>query len=454
MNNWNISRRTFLRGAAGAAVSLPLLEVMQSTSTLAAAKEVPPIRLGCLYMPNGVPFPAWKPESSGGRVTRMNKWMESLDPYRDDLTFITGLQSVTEGSHPGAGATWLVRPCPEGDRISRAKNVGSASMDQIVARTIGDNTPFASLELIAKPEGSFSKDKLRNNISWRNATTPVPRETEPRAIFDRLTRAGPESKTGQQGSSQRRSILDAVLEDARSLRRRISDSDQHRVDEYLDAVRGIEKRVARLADASRQSAREKSAVFPRPAEPTPEDHGEYLRLMFDMMVLAYWTDSTRVATFMLDHEQTNRYFDFLPGVKGMWHAISHWGDVSGKTEDDDGKTSWSSREAKYAQYMKVIRYHHEQVAYFFGRLKGIQEGDGPLLDHCVILYGAPFSDGHEHTSTDLPVLLAGGASGKLKPGQVLEHPGAPAEGVYLSMMDIMGVPVHEIGGVDSAVRVA
>ena len=161
--------------------------------------------------------------------------------------------------------------------------------------------------------------------------------------------------------------------------------------------------------------------------------------MFDMMVLAYWTDSTRVATFMLDHEQSNRYVDFIPGVKGMWHAISHWRDISGKTEDDDGKTSWSSREIKYDQYRAIIKYHHEQVAYFFNRLNEIQEGEGTLLDNSMILYGAPFEDGNEHISADLPMMIAGRAGGKISSGRVLAHSGAPAEGVYLSMMDIMDV---------------
>ena len=175
--------------------------------------------------------------------------------------------------------------------------------------------------------------------------------------------------------------------------------------------------------------------------------------MFDMIVLAYWTDSTRVATFMLDQEQTNRYFNFIPEVKGMWHALSHWRDVSGKTEDDDGKTSWTSREVKYKQYLRVIEFHHTQVAYFLNRLNDIQEGEGTLLDHSMILYGSPFADGNEHLSRNLPMMIAGKAGGRIVPGRLLEHPGAPAEGVYLSMMDLMDVPVHQIGGIDSAVSI-
>ena len=452
MMNWRIPRRTFLRGAAGAALGLPLLEVMEPSSARAAARAAPPIRMGCIYLPNGVPNDAWRPEVDNGRIVKMNEWMASFESLKDDVQFIAGLQSETKGSHPGAGATWLVRPCPEGDRISKSKSVGEPSMDQIVAQAIGDQTPFASLELISRPEGSFSKSLLRNNISWRNGSTPVPRETEPRAVYDRLTgRSAHDSHSS--GSHRQQSVLDTVLADARSLRKRVGRADQGKLDEYVDAVRSVERQMSQMASDSRAAAREKASSFPRPPAGVPEDHGAYLRLMFDMMLLAFWTDSTRVATFMLDHEQSNRYIDFIPEVKGMWHAISHWRDISGKTEDDDGETSWSSREVKYKQYLTIIKYHQEQVAYFLNRLKEIKEGDGTLLDHSMILYGSPFSDGNEHLSRNLPMLIAGKAGGKIAPGRLLEYPDGAAEGVYLSMMDIMGVPVHEIGGIDTAIPI-
>ena len=450
--NWRIPRRTFLRGAAGAALGLPLLEAMAPHSARAAARTAPPVRMGCIYLPNGVPNDAWRPEVKDGRLVRMNEWMAPFESLKDDVQFIAGLQSETNGSHPGAGATWIVRPCPEGDRISQSKSVGAPSMDQIVARAIGDATPFPSLELISRPEGSFSKSLLRNNISWRNGSTPVPRETEPRAVYDRLT--GRSAHDRHSSSSHRQqSVLDAVLADAHSLRKRVGRADQDKLDEYVDAVRSVERQMTQMASDSRAAAREKASSFPRPPAGVPEDHGAYLRLMFDMMLLAFWTDSTRVATFMLDHEQSNRYIDFIPEVKGMWHAISHWRDISGKTEDDDGETSWSSREVKYKQYLTIIKYHQEQVAYFLNRLKEIKEGDGTLLDHSMILYGSPFSDGNEHLSRNLPMLIAGKAGGKIAPGRLLEYPDGAAEGVYLSMMDIMGVPVHEIGGIDTAIPI-
>ncbi len=451
MSNWHLSRRTFLRGAAGAALGLPLLEVMTPPSARAAAKTKPPVRMGCVYLPNGVPNLAWRPPVAGGeRLTRLNPWLEPFEPLKEQIQLLSGLQSPSNGSHADAGATWLIRPCPD-NRASISRSVGETSMDQLVARVVGEQTPFASLELIARPEGSFSRSLLRSNISWRSATSPVPRESSPRALYDRLT--GGVVKSGQGNASWRRSTLDAVLDDARGLRRRVSQADQHKLDEYLEAVRSVEKRMGALAVETQAAARANASTFPKPPEENPTDHGAYLRLMFDMMVLAYWTDSTRVATFMLDQAQSNRYFNFIPNVEGMWHALSHWRDFSGKTEDDDGKTFWASREEKFNQYLSVIKFHHEQVAYFFQRLSEIREGEGSLLDNSMILYGSPFADGNEHVSTNLPMLIAGRAGGRIRSGRHLDYPEGPAEGVYLAMMDVMGVPVHRIGGVDTLVPI-
>jgi len=450
MNSWHIPRRTFLRGAAGAILGLPLLEVMAPRSARAAAKAAPPVRMGCVYLPNGVPNVAWRPEGGIGKLTKLNGWLSPFDSLKENLQFISGLQSPSNGSHADAGATWLIRPCPD-NRASQSGSVGETSMDQLVARVVGEETPFASLELISRAQGSHSRSLLRSNISWRNATTPVPRESSPQAIYDRLTGADTEEVEG--GDSRRRSTLDAVLQDARDMRNNVSTADQHKLDEYLDAVRSVEKRMGTLAEETQAAARAKAATFPRPPAEIPEDHAAYLRLMFDMIVLAYWTDSTRVATFMLDQAQTNRYFNFIPGVEGMWHALSHWRDFSGKTEDDDGKTFWATQEIKFNQYLEVIKFHHEQVAYFLNKLNSIEEGDGTLLDNSMILYGSPFADGNEHVSTNLPILLAGKAGGKIKTGHHIEHPEAPAEGMYLSMMDVMGVPVHEIGGIDTALTI-
>ena len=452
MRHWRISRRTLLRGA-GASLALPMLEVMTPVSARAAARQRPPVRLGCIYLPNGSPESAWNASvDADGRMTAMAENMRPFEPFREDLQLVTGLESEVRGSHPAGGATWLIRPAPEGDGINARKGVGGVSMDQIAARAIGGGTMLSSLELIMKPEGSFSSDILRNNISWSTPTTPVPRETEPLAVFRRLTREG----AGAVGAvrDDRKAILDTVLEDAKRLRGRVSTADRDKLDEYFESVREVEKRLAMTREDSQSQRRAMLAGAAAPPGGYPENHQVYMRLMFDMMVLAYWTDSTRVASFMLDHEQSNRYFDFIPEVRGMWHALSHWGDVSGKTEDDDGRTSWTSKEVKRQQYLKVIHYHHEQVAYFLGRLKSIREGEGTLLDNSVILYGSPFEDGNRHASKRVPVMVAGRAGGRLRTGRQLSYDGQPREGIYLSILDALGAHVEKMGNTDKALAIA
>ena len=189
-------------------------------------------------------------------------------------------------------------------------------MDQIIARVVGKETRLPSPEMITRAQGSFSNSLMRNHISWKSSTTPLPRETQPRAIFDRLTQSGT-SNTRETNPNDRNRILDTVIEDAKSLRNRISFSDRSRLDEYLDAVRTVEKQITRTQKSLLSHTDHRFTSAPVPDTGIPFRHQEYLRLMFDMIVLAFWTDSTRVATFMLDHEQSNRYFKFLPDVKGM-----------------------------------------------------------------------------------------------------------------------------------------
>ena len=248
--------------------------------------------------------------------------MRPFEPFKDDLQLITGLESELRGSHPAGGATWLIRPAPEGDGINARKGVGGISMDQLAAKAIGNETLLSSLELIMKPQGSFSSDILRNNISWSSPTTPAPRETEPLAVFRRLT--GETGAAGEKKRDDRKTILDTVMADANSLRSKASTADRDKLDEYFESVREVEKRLALAREDSHKQQRAMLTNTAAPPGGHPENHQEYMRLMFDMMVLAYWTDSTRVASFMLDHEQSNRYFDFIPEVRGMWHALSHW----------------------------------------------------------------------------------------------------------------------------------
>lgn len=440
--NWHISRRTMLRGL-GAAVSLPLLEVMQQPGLRAAENPKPTARAAYLYIPNGAAEGSWLPEEtdSRGRLVKLNRWMSALAPFKNDLTYFKNMWTPRGNGHIAGTATWLT-----GGSYDREKlDAGGPSVDQIAAKHLRSQTLLPSLELSVRGEGIFTSSLPRNSISWVDSATPAPRDIEPRAVFDRMFRAG-ESGLGS------RSVIDLVLEDARRLKRRVSNLDQKKIDEYLDSVRAIERRIEfaekQKARASQIPALQKALVRPEPG--IPEDHGAYMRTMLDMIVLAFWADATRVCTFMMDHGQSNRYFNFIDGVKGTWHALSHWKDISGKTEDDDGKTSWSSRAEKRDMYNRVTAWHTEQVAYLLGRLRDIKEPGGTLLDHSMIIYGSSLSDGHEHAPKNLPVVLAGGGAHAIRAGREMgDRRDTSMSDLHLAVLRRLGVRNESFAESDS-----
>lgn len=442
MSNWYIPRRTMLRGL-GAAVALPLLDVMEVVSAGAATKPARAVRAAYLYIPNGVADGAWGPEKLGprGELLGLNKWMSPFEPFKQDLLIPKNMWTPRGNGHGAGTATWLTGQGYDSRRIS----AGGASADQIAARAIGEHTLLPSIELSTKGEGFFSNSLNRNSISWADDKTPIPRDTEPRVVFDRMFRSGADRASD-------RSVLDAVLEDATSMRQRVSRDDRRKIDEYLESVRAIERRLEFAKRQSLRASRNEALTrgLKRPAGGIPADHAEYLRTMFDIVTLAFWSDATRVCTFMLDHGQSNRYFNFIDGVQGTWHALSHWKDASGNTEDDDGITSWKSADEKREQYNAVTRWHHEHVAYFLGRLKAIQEPDGgSLLDNAMILYGSNLADGHEHASKNLPLLLAGRGGGTIDSGrQIAYSQDTSASHLHLSILQRLGVPIREFGECD------
>lgn len=431
--NWHISRRTMLRGL-GTAVSLPLLDVMHAPIR-AAEDQRPPMRLAYLYIPNGVAEGAWQPETvdDRGRLVRLNRWMSSLEPYRDQLTVFQNLWTPRGNGHIAGTATWLTGGFFNDEKL----DAGGASVDQIAARYFREHTLLPSLELSSRGEGIFTSSLPRNSISWVDAVTPAPRDIEPRAVFDRMFRAG-ESGLGS------RSVTDLVLEDARRMQLRVSADDRRKIDEYLESVRAIERRIA-FAEQQKSRADQDPRLatsLVRPVSGVPEDHGEYIRTMLDMIVLAFWADATRVSTFMMDHGQSNRYFNFIEGVTGTWHALSHWKDISGRTEDDDGTTSWSSRDQKRAMYNRVTQWHTQQVAYFLGRLQEIKSPYGSLLDQTMVVYGSSLADGHEHAEKDLPLLLAGGGNTIAHGRQRGSRQETSMSDLHLAMLQQLGVPTE------------
>lgn len=427
--NWQISRRAMLRGT-GAALSLPLLDVMSPTTSRAAESATKPARAAYLYIPNGVADGAWQPASvnRSGQLVRLNRWMQSLQPFVDDLTVFRNMWTPRGNGHIAGTATWLTGGAFDDQRL----DVGGSSVDQLAARHFRDETLLPSLELSSRGEGIFDKSLPRNAISWVNAKTPVPRDVEPRAIFDRMFRRG-------SGALANRSVLDMVLEDARQLKRRASEADEAKIDEYLESVRSVERRLDFLDRHGDTFDIDKNRMT-RPDPGIPEDHGQYVRTMLDMVVLAFWTDATRVATFMLDHGQSNRYFNFIENVRGTWHALSHWKDYSGKTEDDDGETSWESAEQKRDMYNRVTEWHTQQVAYFIDRLSQIEDGHGRLLDHSMIVYGSSLADGHEHAEENLPLLMAGGKGLGLQSGRVYGgRKPTSMSALHLAVLQTLGV---------------
>ena len=432
-----LSRRTILRGL-GATIALPLLDVM--SPSLAAQTQSSVGRLAYLYFPNGIPRGSWHPEKTGpnGRILKLNEWMSPLTPFQDELVIPKNIWTPLGNGHVGGTPTWLTGF----DYDRQAISAGGVSADQIAARHLGGETLLPSLELSLKGEGFFSNSLSRNSISWASPERPLPREVEPRAVFDRMFR--PPS-----GGASNQSVMDAVLGEIRGLRGVTSQADQYRLDEYFESIRALERRIE-FSEIRSQAMKDDHALtdtLSAPEPGIPSDHEEYVRLMMDLIVAAFQSNATRVVSFMLDHGQSNRYFNFIPGVQGTWHALSHYKNASGKTEDDDGVTSWSSPEEKHRMYAEVIRWHHHQVAYLLGRLRNIQEPGGrTLLDNSTILYGATLGDGNEHDPHDLPTLIAGRGGNTIKSGRTLDFT-EPTDlsNLHLSLLQRVGVPIGAFG---------
>lgn len=447
-----ISRRTVLRGT-GAAIALPLLDIMGAPVSAKPSNPQPGTtknnnRIAYLYFPNGVAKGSWEPEkiAEDGSIKKLNRWMQPLEKVKEHLIVTSNLWTPRGNGHGAGTATWLT----DGGYDGRKIEVNGMSVDQIVANKVGDQTLLPSLELSIKGEGYFTGNLPRNSISWLNRKTPLSRETEPRSVFDRMFRTS-------DGIGIDQSVVDMVIENAKSLQRSGSRADRRKIDEYLQSIRSIEKRLAFADERVNQALHrgELTDTLTRPEPGIPTNHFEYVRLMIDMLVLAFWADATRVCTFMMDHGQSNRYFDFIPECKGTWHALSHYRDISGRTEDDDGKISWDTMESKRNMYNRVTRWHHEQFAYLVNRLDNLREPTGEtLLQNTTLCYGSSLSDGHAHGERDLPLIIAGGGGGAFKGGQHLKcrRPTSMSK-LHLTLMETMGVKLSEFGGEQSPLEI-
>ena len=438
---WQIHRRTFLRGV-GAAMALPMLDAMVPSlaSTVSAANAGPtgfPKRMAFVYVPNGVTMKEWRP-SAAGNSFELPRILQSLAPHRQDFSVLSGFaqrQAASLGDGPGdharALASFLTGAHPRKTSGSDIRN--GISVDQVAAERIGKETILPSLELscdvgrrIGNCDSGYSC-AYSYNVSWRSDTMPMMPETDPRQVFERLFGDVSGGRDSQQGRTRRamfqKSILDFVSADVRRLSRRVGKSDGRKLDEYLTSVREIEQRVEL---AARSAPRLPDDIH---APEAYEGFEEHIRLMFDMLVLAFQTDSTRVSTFILAHEGSNRAYPFI-GVKDGHHDLSHHMNDAEKIE----------------RVTRINCFHAKQFAYFLERLKSVKEGDGTLLDNSMIVYGSGISDGNRHNHDDLPVLLAGRGGGTVTPGRLLQvGRDTPLNNLYLSMLDRAGAPVDRLG---------
>jgi hypothetical protein len=427
-----LSRRGFLRGA-GTALALPWLASWPARG-LAAEAAGPPRRCAFLYFPNGAPMKHWVPEAAGADFS-LPFALEPLAPVRDRVLVISGLDKKhsRQGDGHYAKTANFLTGMPVAKTTGAELSSGGVSVDQLIAQSLRGQTPLPSLELSTEPVVSGVDSNVGftrlygGHISWESANRPVARETNPRLVWERLFGGG-----GPADPRRRRlqgNLLDHVLEDARDVRRRLSRDDRHKMEEFLDAIRAVEQRLAHAASADRPPP-DPAAIGTAAPAGIPADPAAHVALMLDMIALAFRTDSTRVATFMFANDVSGRNFSFLDGVSGGHHELSHH---EGKAE-------------KIEQYKRITRWHVEQFAGLVARLAAIPEGEGSLLDATILFCGSSMSDGNAHDPDNLPILLAGGGGGTLEGGRHLRHEGErPLCDLHLAIAQRMGVAAESFG---------
>ncbi|QEG40001.1 DUF1552 domain-containing protein [Roseimaritima ulvae] len=444
----SLSRRRVLRGM-GTAIALPFGDAMLPTRLLTAAAADtagPPRRMAFLYVPNGVHMPAWRPQQEGQQYD-LPDTLQPLKKHQSNLNVLTGLALDGAAAHGDGGgdharsvAAFLTGSHPR--KTDGADIQNGVSVDQVAAQQVGDQTRFASLELGLEASSQAGRCDsgyscvYTSNMSWRNATSPMAKEVDPAAVFQRLFAGQTRTDTLRAKSVRekyRKSILDFVQEDAQQLSQQLGANDKRKVDEYLYAVRDVEKR---LVGAERLHLNEQGVPdYPRPAG-VPKDMGKHAELMMDMITLALQTDSTRILSFMFTNAGSNRSYPDL-GVSDGHHELSH----HGKSAD------------KQAKIAKINRFHVEKFAYLLDRMSSVPEGQGTLLDHCMVVYGSGISDGDRHNHDDLPILLAGKGAGKIRSGRHIRYDnGTPLCNLYLWMLQQMGAQVDHFGDSTAALK--
>jgi hypothetical protein len=424
-----LPRRTFLRGA-GAAVALPLLDAM--VPALSAAPKAAP-RFAAIYAGNGVTVNAWTPTSEGAGFT-FSPTLKPLEAFRDRVLVVSGLdnfpatdQGDSGGQHARAASAFMSSVHPKQTEGADVR-VG-ITMDQIIARQICSDSKLPSLEVsvdrndvVGACDHGYACAYL-NSMSWKTQTMPLPAETNPRFVFERLFGSGSTPEERLERSNEDRSILDGVTQEISKLRQRLGTHDRVKLGEYFDAVREVEQRIAKT-----ESSHNDVVIPGRPAG-EPDTFREHAELMFDLQVLAFQADITRVSSFMLARENVSRSYEEI-GLPEAHHAMSHHG----------------NNPQKMAVYAKLNAYHVETLAYFIRKLQATNDGDGTLLDHAMVLYGSGMSDGNSHNNFNVPVVVIGGRDQQVQGNRHLQYPkGTPLANLSLALMLKFGVPVESFG---------
>lgn len=426
----SLPRRTLLRGL-GASVALPFLDAMVPAATaLAQTAAAPRPRVGFVYFPHGAVMDQWTP-SAAGRDFELPQILAPLAPFKDQMTVVSNLRNEAAegfGVHTVNPGTWL--SCMYPHKAREGDPHGGLTADQILAQEIGQDSPFPSLELCVEPpssNGSCHADYgcgFKTTVSFRGPTQPLPMEHNPRKLFYRLFGEGDTAEEREAITRQKGSLLDLVADSAASLRGRVGTVDRIRLEQYMDSVRAIEKQVQKLSNRD-------SSSFELPDAPAgvPASFDEHIRLMFDLMALAFQADLTRVATFMMAAEQSMLTYNHI-GISESFHPLSHH----------------QNNPDKLARLATLQTYHSEVFAEFLERLANTPDGDGSLLDHSILLYGSNMSDGNLHNANPLPTSVFGHAYGRIRGGQhIVEQPDTPLANLLLTLLDRGGVPLDFLG---------
>lgn len=422
---WKIDRRHFLKGC-GVALALPYLDIMGAETAASV-----PTRFLSVFQPNGVFPKAWDVNKLGNDY-EFSRILKPLEPFRKDFTLLSGVDNVPSGDHVAMTSCFLT-----GVSIKGAKEF--KSVDQVIADKIGKHTMLPSLELGTEPprQGKTGVGPISwaNTVSWRSLSQRLSPEINPRVAFDRMFRFQSNPQAARKIGEKRKSVMDLAMDDLKDLQKKVSSKDKEKLDEYYSSIRAVEKSIDKnINPPKRDWTSPMKPEFNRPPAGIPRNRDEHLKMMMDLMILAFWTDTTRVGTLMTAHGFSRQNFSFLDGVKNDHHGMSHH----------------KFNEKQVEEYIIVSQWYAGQVAYLLDRMKKIDDGQGSMLDNSMVFYGSGMKDGNGHIKNDLPLVIAGRCGGKLNPGSHNRAPkGTKLTGLHVTMQQMFGIESDAVNGVQA-----